>query len=149
MRLRYIIILRQSAVRANTQKKSNTGAASTSAAATPKAPSVGRRQKQPTPRRVKPGVRALQEIRQFQRSTHLLLRKAPFARLIKELVATKFQHGEMYRWQKSAIECMQEAAEAYLVCLLSDANLCALHAKRVTLMPRDIALIMRLRGPII
>lgn len=49
------------------------------------------------------------------------------------------------RWQKAAIECLQEAAEAYTINILSDANLLALHAKRVTLMPRDIRLILLLR----
>lgn len=133
-----------SEARANAAKKADNGATAARVSE-----SVGRRQKQPKPKRAKPGTHALQEIRQYQRSTHLLLRKAPFARLVRELVVAKHPHGEMYRWQKAAIECLQEAAEAYLVCLLSDANLCALHAKRVTLMPRDIALIKRLRGPVI
>ncbi|CAI8048942.1 Histone H3-like centromeric protein A [Geodia barretti] len=52
-----------------------------------------------------------------------------------------------FRWQKAAIECLQEASEAYLVHLLSDAYLCSVHARRVTLMPRDVRLIRRLRQP--
>ena len=54
--------------------------------------------------------------------------------------------ANQFRWQRAAIECLQEAAEAYIVCYLSDSYLCSLHAKRVTLMVRDIELIRRLRG---
>lgn len=133
------ILPQQSTARANATKKA------TAAAPTPTA-NVGRRKKQAAPKRVNQG-RALQEIRMYQRSTHLLIRKAPFARLVRELVAYKHPDGDTYRWQKAAIECMQEAAETYLVSLLSDANLLALHAKRVTLMTKDIALIRLLRGP--
>ena len=106
-----------------------------------------RHRKQQTPRRVRPGTRALREIKHYQRSTNLLIRKAPFARLVRELLVTRHPAGLEFRWQQAAIECLQEASEAYLVCLLSDAYLCAIHAKRVTLMPRDVQLIRRLRGP--
>ena len=92
-------------------------------------------------------MRALKEIKLYQRSTHLLIRKAPFARLVKELLITRHPCGHEFKWQSVAIECLQEACEAYLVCLISDAYLCAIHARRVTLMPRDIQLIRRLRGP--
>ena len=105
------------------------------------------RRKQATPRKARPGSLALREIRLYQRSTHLLIRKAPFARLVRELLVTRHPAGAEFRWQRAAIECLQEASEAFLVCLLSDAYLCSLHAKRVTLMPRDIQLIRRLRGP--
>lgn len=114
---------------------------------TPTANTQNRSRKQSTPRRVKPGTRALREIKLYQRSTHLLIRKAPFARLVRELLVTRHPAGLEFRWQQAAIECLQEASEAYLVCLLSDAYLCSIHAKRVTLMPRDIQLIRRLRGP--
>ncbi|XP_075935766.1 histone H3-like centromeric protein A isoform X2 [Anarhichas minor] len=73
----------------------------------------------PRKRRFRPGTRALMEIRKYQKSTDLLLRKGPFSRL---------------------------AAEAFLVLLFSDANLCAIHAKRVTVFPRDIQLARRIRG---
>ena len=106
-----------------------------------------RSRKQATPRRARPGTRALREIKLYQRSTHLLIRKAPFARLVRELLVTRHPAGLEFRWQQAAIECLQEATEAFLVCLLSDAYLCSIHAKRVTLMPRDIQLIRRLRGP--
>lgn len=106
-----------------------------------------RSRKQATPRRTRPGTQALREIKLYQRSTHLLIRKAPFARLVRELLVTRHPDGMKFRWQQAAIECLQEACEAFLVCLLSDAYLCSLHAKRVTLMPRDVQLIRRLRGP--
>lgn len=109
--------------------------------------SASSRRKQSTPARLKPGVLALKEIKLYQRSTHLLIRRGPFARLVRELLLTRHPRGVEFRWQKAAIECLQEASEAYLVHLLSDAYLCSLHAKRVTLMPRDIQLIKRLRGP--
>ncbi len=83
----------------------------------------------------------------YQRTTHLLMRKAPFARLIRELLIKHHPYGAEFRWQRAAIECLQEASEAYIISFLSDAYLCALHAKRVTLMPRDMVLIRRLRGP--
>ncbi|XP_061669335.1 histone H3-like centromeric protein A [Syngnathoides biaculeatus] len=80
----------------------------------------------------------------YQKSTELLLRKAPFARLVRE-VCQGFGKGS-YRWQDLALMAVQEAAEAFLVLLLSDANLCAIHAKRVTVLPRDIMLARRIRG---
>ena len=105
------------------------------------------RRKQETPHRRKPGSVALREIRLYQRSTHLLIRKAPFARLVKQLLMERHPYGTQFKWQRAAIECLQEACEAYIVCFLADAYLCAIHTKRVTLMPRDIQLIKRLRGP--
>ena len=103
--------------------------------------------KQSTPRRHKPGNLALREIRLYQKSTNLLIRKAPFARLVKQILLERHPFGSEFRWQQASIECLQEAAEAFLVCFLSDAYLCSIHAKRVTLMPRDMHLIRRLRGP--
>ncbi|XP_026144101.1 histone H3-like centromeric protein A isoform X2 [Carassius auratus] len=94
--------------------------------------------------RFRPGTRALMEIRRYQKSTGLLLRKAPFSRLVREVCQT-FSRGQMM-WQGYALMALQEAAEAFLVRLFSDANLCAIHAKRVTLFPRDIQLARRIRG---
>ena len=90
---------------------------------------------------------ALREIRLYQKSTHLLIRKASFARLVKQILLERHPYGADFRWQQAAIECLQEASEAFLVCFLSDAYLCSIHAGRVTLMPRDMHLIRRLRGP--
>lgn len=84
------------------------------------------------------------EIRKYQKSTDLLLRKGPFSRLVRE-VCQSFAR-EALRWQVYALLALQEAAEAFLVMLFSDANLCAIHAKRVTVFPRDIQLARRIRG---
>jgi histone H3/H4 len=97
-------------------------------------------------RRYRPGERALREIRFYQRNTDLLIRRLPFARLVKE-VQTYFFRKE-YRWQGEAMVALQEAAEAHLVGLFEDANLCTIHAKRVTIMPKDIQLARRIRGPL-
>lgn len=95
-------------------------------------------------RRMRPGEKALREIRQYQSSTSLLLRRLPFARLVREI-----QYGMTrtpYRWQGSAILALQEASEAHLVALFEDSNLCAIHGKRVTIMPKDMQLARRIRG---
>ncbi|KAH6915359.1 histone H3 [Coprinopsis sp. MPI-PUGE-AT-0042] len=103
-------------------------------------------------RRFHPGTVALREIRKYQKSTDLLLRKLPFSRVVRE-IALDMQtnlNGDAdtaLRWQTSALLALQEAAEAYLVHLFEDANLCAIHAKRVTIMTRDIQLARRIRGP--
>lgn len=94
-------------------------------------------------RKVKRGTKALREIRQFQRGTDLLIRKAPFQRLVREI--TQSVAGDL-RWQVQAVLALQEAAEAYLVGLFDDTNLCAIHAKRVTVMPKDMQLASRLRN---
>ena len=97
-------------------------------------------------RRYRPGERALREIRFYQRSNDLLIRKLPFARLVKE-IQMYFSRKE-FRWQANAILALQEAAEAHLVSLFEDAYLCTIHGKRVTLMPKDIQLARRIRGPL-
>ncbi|TNN53112.1 histone H3-like centromeric protein A [Liparis tanakae] len=98
----------------------------------------------PRKKRFRPGTRALMEIRKYQKSTDLLLRKGPFSRLVRE-VCQSFS-SEALRWQVYALLALQEAAEAFLIMLFSDANLCAIHAKRVTIFPRDIQLARRIRG---
>ncbi len=95
------------------------------------------------PHRYRPGTVALREIRRYQKSTELLLRKLPFQRLVRE-VAQDFKSD--LRFQSSAVLALQEACEAYLVALFEDTNLCAIHAKRVTIMPKDIQLARRIRG---
>jgi histone H3 len=82
----------------------------------------------PAKRRYRPGERALREIRFYQKNTDLLIRKLPFARLVKE-VQTYFFRRE-YRWQATAMLALQEAAEAHLTGVFEDANLCCIHAKR-------------------
>uniref|UniRef100_J3M7K7 Histone H2A/H2B/H3 domain-containing protein n=1 Tax=Oryza brachyantha TaxID=4533 RepID=J3M7K7_ORYBR len=95
------------------------------------------------PHRFRPGTVALREIRKYQKSTELLIRKLPFQRLVRE-IAQDFKTD--LRFQNSAVAALQEAAEAYLVGLFEDTNLGAIHAKRVTIMPKDIQLARRIRG---
>ena len=95
------------------------------------------------PHRYRPGTVALHEIRRYQKSTELLIRRFLFARLVHE-IAQDFQTG--LRFQREAIAVLQEAGEAYLVSLFEDTNLCAIHAKCVTIMPKDIQLAHRIWG---
>ena len=95
------------------------------------------------PHRYRPGTVALREIRRYQKSYELLLRKRPFMRLVRE-IGQAFK-PDLY-WQSSAIMCLQEAAEAYLVNLFEHSNLCSIHAKRVTIMPKDMQLARQIRG---
>jgi histone H3 len=93
--------------------------------------------------RFRPGTVALREIRKYQKSTELLIRKLPFQRLVREIAQ---EHKQDLRFQGNAVLALQEAAESYLVSLFEDTNLCAIHAKRVTVMDRDIQLATRIRG---
>ncbi|CAD6243972.1 unnamed protein product [Miscanthus lutarioriparius] len=111
-----------------------------SKAARKSAPTTGGVKK---PHRYRPGTVALREIRKYQKSTELLIRKLPFQRLVRE-IAQDFKTD--LRFQSHAVLALQEAAEAYLVGLFEDTNLCAIHAKRVTIMPKDIQLARRIRG---
>jgi histone H3 len=95
------------------------------------------------PHRYRPGTVALREIRKYQKSTDLLIRKLPFQRLVREIAQ---DYKTDLRFQSSAVLALQEASEAYLVGLFEDTNLCAIHAKRVTIMPKDIQLARRIRG---
>ncbi|KAI1694487.1 core histone h2A/H2B/H3/H4 domain-containing protein [Ditylenchus destructor] len=95
------------------------------------------------PHRYRPGTVALREIRRYQKSTELLIRKLPFQRLVREIAQ---DYKADVRFQTSAVMALQEAAEARLVELFEDTNLCAIHAKRVTIMPKDIHLARRIRG---
>lgn len=101
---------------------------------------VGRR------RKYRPGTLALREIRRLQNGTDLLIRKLPFSRLVREIALSFRPRNDGMRWQSQAIQALQEAAEAFLVHLFEDTNLCAIHAKRVTIMQKDIQLARRIRG---
>lgn len=94
------------------------------------------------PHRFRPDTKALMNIRTYQKYTDLLIHKKPFFRLVKGIVQN-FKSD--VRLQPSAIEALQEAAEAHLVCLFEDTNLCAIHANRVTIMYKDIRLALRIR----
>ena len=89
------------------------------------------------PHRYRAGTVALCDIRHFQQSTALLIRKLLFQRLVRE-IAQDFKTD--LQFQSVAILCLQEAAEAYLVSLFEDTNLCTIHARQVTIMPKDIQL---------
>ena len=95
-------------------------------------------QKKRKPRRYRPGTVALREIRRYQKSSELLIRRMPFQRLVREIAQT---HNPYLRFQSGTILALQESAEAYLVGLLEDSNLCAIHVKRVTIMPKDMQLV--------
>lgn len=120
------------------------------------------------PHRFRPGTVALREIKKLQNSTDLLIRKMPFQRLVRELItAREFKYGgEDVKMEKcgpyqdgndgkgdgvgrvssSFIGMIQDQAEAYLAHLFEDSNLCAVHAKRVTIQEKDMALVMRIRA---
>jgi histone H3 len=106
---------------------------------------------------------ALREIRRYQKSAELLIPKLPFSRLVREVSGDVSRIGDNVRWQRSALEGLQEASEAFLVGLFegisiviiivscdmliaADVNLCAIHAKRVTIQKKDMSLARRLRG---
>ena len=95
------------------------------------------------PHRFRPGTVALREIRKYQKSTELLIRKLPFQRLVREIAA---DYKSDLRFQSSAVAAIQEATEAYMVGLFEDTNICAIHAGRVTIMPKDMQLARRIRG---
>mmetsp|Transcript_33391 Transcript_33391/g.77042 ORF Transcript_33391/g.77042 Transcript_33391/m.77042 type:complete len:170 (-) Transcript_33391:234-743(-) len=98
----------------------------------------------PPRRRFRPGTKAIREIRQYQKSTDLLLRKLPFSRIVREIQLGLTRTD--FRWQGTALMALQEAAEAHLVSIFEDTNLCCIHAKRVTIFPKDMWLARRIRG---
>ncbi|XP_041091342.1 histone H3-like centromeric protein A [Polyodon spathula] len=95
-------------------------------------------------KRFRPGTRALMEIRKYQKSTELLIRKAPFSRLVREVC--QGVSSQDLKWQSLALIALQEAAEAFLVRLFEDSYMCSIHAKRVTLYAKDLQLARRIRG---
>lgn len=94
-------------------------------------------------RRYRPGTVALREVRKYQRCTYHLLQKLPFQRFVREITL-----GRLYdlHYQSTAMLALQEASELHLVSLFEDTNLCAIHAKRVTIAPEDVQLARRIRG---
>ena len=95
------------------------------------------------PHRYRPGTVALRQIRKYQKTTDLLIRKLPFQRLVRQIAQ---EYKADLRFQSTAIMALQEATEAYLVSLFEDTQLCSIHAKRVTIMPKDLQLARRIRG---
>ena len=103
------------------------------------------------PHRYRPGTVALREIRRYQKSTDHLIRKAPYSRCFRQIMKDFTgeggdPNGTDKRVTGTALLASQEAAEAYAVHLLEDTNSCAIHAKRVTIMPKDMLLARRIRG---
>ena len=88
---------------------------------------------QKKPHRYMPGAITLREIHKYQKSMELLIRRLPFQRLVREIVQ---DFKGRLNFASGAILALQEAAEAYLVGLFEDTNLCAIHAKRITIMPK-------------
>jgi histone H3 len=105
------------------------------------APSEG--VKKPKPHRYKPSQVALREIRRYQKSTELLIRKLPFQRLVREIVQ---DFKSSLHFPSSTMGALQECIESYLVSLFEDTNLCAIYANRVPIQSKDIQLARRLRG---
>lgn len=95
------------------------------------------------PRRFRPGSVAVRQIKKYQRTTELLIRRLPFQRLVRDVAHSLT--GSI-RFQASAVVALQESVEAYMVQLFEDINLCASHAKRVTIMSKDLHLARRIRG---
>ena len=95
------------------------------------------------PRRFRPGTVALREIRKYQKSTELLIRKITFQRLVREVCRTL---NPELRFQSLALQALQEAAEAYLVNMFDQCNDICVHSKRVTLQVKDILLWKRLHN---
>lgn len=124
--------LKQTPLRGN-----NRASTSSAGRATPAAPRPRK------PHRWRPGTKALQEIRHYQKTFDLLIPRLPFARYVKEI--TSMYASDVSRWTAEALTALQEATEDYIVHLFEDTNLCAIHAKRVTIMPKDLQLARRLR----
>ncbi|KAF4532414.1 hypothetical protein B566_EDAN003866 [Ephemera danica] len=98
------------------------------------------------PHRYKPGNRALLQIRQYQKTYDLLIPKLPFSRLVREMMQL-LRPSTDWRIASGALLCLQEAAEAFIVQMFEEVQLCAIHAKRITIKADDIRLVRRLRGP--
>ena len=90
-----------------------------------------------------PGTQALREICRFQKSTELFIPKAPFLQLVREILQR--EHGD-HHIQAGAVLALHEATESYLIFLLEDTNLCTIHAKQVSILPRDMKLARRIWG---
>ena len=96
------------------------------------------------PHRYRPGTVALREIRRYQKSTDLLIKKLPFSKTVREIMKGLGSKAE--RCQVTSLLCFQEAAEAHLTGLMGDSNEAAIHAKRVTILPKDIKLVRKING---
>ena len=96
-------------------------------------------------RKTRPGIGALREIRFYQKSTCFLIPMRVIQRYVRQVALDEALSGKEYRWQARALFALQQAAEAYMVAYLCDANLLAIHAKRSTIMDKDMMLVRRMR----
>ena len=96
------------------------------------------------PHRFHLGTVVLRQIRQFQMSTVLLIRKLPFLQLVREIFQMRFD----FHLAPATVLALQEAAEAFLIRLFKDTNLCTIHAKQVIIMPKDMKLALRIWGDV-
>ena len=97
----------------------------------------------PRPHRYRPGAVALREIRRYQKSTDRLIPYVRFKAIVKRMSR---KLSKVKKWQKTAVEALQEASEQYIIKILEDTNWCAVHAGRQTIQRRDLELVMRIRG---
>jgi histone H3 len=97
------------------------------------------------PHRWRPGTVTLREIQKFQKNTDLLIRKAPFQRLVREIVHNMSRKSDL-QMQSTAVLALQEAAEYFMVDVFSDTNLCAQHGKRATIKVKDLVLACHIQG---
>lgn len=93
--------------------------------------------------RKRPGAMALREIRKYQRSTDTVIRRLGFQRLVRDIAQQIVPEA---KFQQSSLKVIQECTEMYLCRLFEDSQLCTLHAKRVTVFVKDMALAKRIRG---
>lgn len=107
--------------------------------------SLSKKREEMIQRRFRPGEKALTQIRKYKKVTHLNIRKLPFQRLVRD-IANRINPEINLRWTPNALEVLQSVAEDYLINLFEDSYQCALHAKRTTLMSKDMSLARRIRG---
>jgi histone H3 len=97
------------------------------------------------PHRWCPGTLAAREIRKFQKTTDILIRKAPFQRLLREIVQDMSRKSDL-RMQSTALLALQEAAEYFMVDVFNNTNLCLQHSKHKTIMHKDLVLAFCIQG---
>ncbi len=97
------------------------------------------------PHRWRPGTVAAREIRKFQKTTDLFIRKAPFQHLVQEIIQDMSRKSDL-QMQSTALLALQEAVEYFMVDVFNNTNLCVLHGKRKTIMVKDLVLACCIQG---
>ncbi len=90
-----------------------------------------------------PGTVTLLKIRKLQKSTGLPITEAPFNRLVRNITQ---EHMRNVRFQAGAAKALQHVSEAFIIEMFEEAQLAALHAKRVRIIPNDIHLAVRMES---